>query len=466
MLKKILNICKYLLIPISIYISCLSCVPKYNAPINDIVPVQDSTVIVQDSTMLLFTTFSGGGSRAMAMSWYACDILNQIPYKTYKTKTGITNTSLLQEIDYSSGVSGGSFITAALPIYKNNWQAFYDIAVKRNIQRGLIQQLLKPWNWPYLISPYYTRTDIASEYYNKELFQNQTFGSISKHPKIFINATLLAHGNHFVYSTEFFKYLSSDLSKYPIGYACAASSAFPVGFAPMTVRNYGKTLCTDTLLKDRKFKRAFRNKDKDIDQYTYYKMRMFLNNKSNEWLHNQDGGLVGNTGIKRVLEACKTNGIINKALNNAKQPLKRIIVLIVDAGTEAPDPICTKQKPPTSLKVVLYATTTAMDVLSNERLQAVREYLEQVWQVAQEVRSGVGFAKASLMNLEKPYIINISAKNLADTTLANKFNKLPTSFYMNTEQLKTINTVVNTLLQNNKEFKRLQQSILNERTSK
>jgi len=439
------------------YLLCHCCTPRYNQPLLDPVTPEDPTtlpVIVQDSQMLLFTTFSGGGSRAMAMSYYVCDALKNIQYSD--------NTNLLQEIDYSSGVSGGSFVSAALPIYRNNWEEFYINGVTRNMPSSIIKRILLPWNWPYLISPYYTRTDLASEYYNKYIFKNHTFGTLPKYPKIFINATLLAQGTHFIYTPEYFQYISSDINSYPVGYACAASSAFPVGFAAMTLKNYGKQLPADSMLLDRDYKRAYRNRVKGINLFHYYRLRDFLNNKKNAWLHNQDGGLAGNTGIKRVLDEFKTNGAINKALNNPNCPLKRLVIIVVDAGTLKVDKSCRKQSPPMSLKVIMYTTTTAMNVLSGERLAEVRNKLNETWQAAQNSQSGMTFSSKALNNLEKPFLIEINARNISDTQLAKEFNNLPTSFYMNTKQLKIINRTVSYLLNHNKEYNRLKESIKND----
>ena len=453
--KKILCV---LLLVIS-YFLCQCCTPKYNQPLLQplIKPKPDTTTIVQDSQMLFATTFSGGGSRAMAMGWFVCEALSNIKYSD--------KTNLMQEIDISSGVSGGSFVSAALPIYRNNWKEFYTNGVVTDIQGAIIKRILMPWNWPKLLSRYYTRTDLASEYYDKYIFKNHTFGSVPPYPQLFINATLLAQGTHFVYNDEYFRYIGSDIDSYPLGYACAASSAVPIGFISMTLKNYGNTLSYDSLLNDRKYKRADRNRVDDINLYVYYRLRNFLNNKDNGWLHNQDGGLAGNTGIKRILDECKTNGVINKAINNVNNPLKRIVILVVDAGTAKDDPSCEKQAPPLSLKVIMYTMTTAMDILSSERLAEVKAYMDQVWQTAQQSQRGLGFNDKALAQLEKPYVIEISARNIMEMNLANRFNNLPTSFHMNKAQLITIKEAVSHLLQNNKEYKRLVKAIKDEQLS-
>ena len=438
------------------YLLCYCCTPRYNQPLLHPSPDPKPAppAIKQDTQMLFATTFSGGGSRAMAMGWFVCEELSKIKYGD--------STNLMQEIDMSSGVSGGAFVTAALPIYRNNWKEFYTAGVTRNIQGAIIRRMLIPWNWPWLLSPYYTRTNLASEYYDKYVFKRHTFGTIPTYPKIMINSTLLAQGTHFVYTDEYFRYIDSDISTYPLGYACAASSAFPVGFPAVTLKNYGKTLSQDSLMCDREYKRAYRNRVEDLNLYVYYRLRNFLNDKTNEWLHNQDGGLAGNTGIKRILDECKTNGIINKAINDANNPLKRLVVLVVDAGTTKSDHSCEKQRPPWSIEVIVYTTTTAMDVLSGERLAEVKSYLDQVWQVAQQSREGFGFKDNALSQLEKPYLIEISARNILDKDLSERFNKLPTSFHMNAEQLKTIKQAVTYLIENNEEYKRLVQSIRKE----
>lgn len=442
------------------FLLCRCCRPIYNIPMGKgpIYP-KDTTVVVQDSQTLLFATFSGGGTRAMALSYYVCSELNTIPYKKHYIKEEWVETSLMQEIDYVSGVSGGSFTASALPVYKTKWDTFETIGVKKNIQGSIIWRLFWPWNWPYLLSPYYDRTDLAAEFYKKHIFKNKVFGNIPKHPKIYINSTLLAEGNHFVFSKEYFKYIRSDFDNYPLGFACAASSAFPVGFTPITLKNYSDSLTEKELLKDPKYKRALRNSERDINQYNYLKLRKFLNNKYNKWLHLQDGGLAGNTGIKRVLDEWKTNGEINQAINNSKCPLKRLIVLVINAGTEKVDESCRKQNAPNSMEVVLYTTTTAMDILSSERLEKLKDKMDELWQTALISRKPGSFPDKALSKLEKPYLIEINARNIKDENLKNEFNDIPTSFNLSEKHLEVIKRTSVHLLENNKDYVRLLKSI-------
>lgn len=382
---------------------------------------QKKESIVEDSTTMFIICFSGGGSRAIAMGYYIMDELSKVEYSKH---------TLFDEVDVVSGVSGGAFVAAAIPIYKDRWNEFEDV-VKMNIERSLMIRLVMPWNILRMMSPYYSRTDMASEFYSKYIFDDNTFGTISKHPLVLINATLLSQGVHFVYDNNFFNYLGSDITSYPIGFAVAASSAFPGGFPAMTMRNY---TIGDSLMRYPMYRSAFRNKSRSVDKFNYYRLRNFLN--SSEWLHNQDGGLAGNTGVKRVLDAWNTSGFINTALNNRK--LKKLIIMVVDAGTldsKIPD-----QSPPSSLESILYSTYTAMNALSGERWSEVKLKVKKLWKIDTKL-------------LEyKPYLIEINARNLSDPT---EFNKIRTSFNISNKEAACVKKSVVELINKNKEYRRL-----------
>jgi len=96
-----------------------------------------------------------------------------------------------------------------------------------------------PINWVKLFSPYYDRSDLAAEYYDKHVFDGATFGDLlaRKEPMIFINATDMVHGTRMAFIQDAFDVICSDLSTFPVARACAASSAVPMVLSPITLRN-------------------------------------------------------------------------------------------------------------------------------------------------------------------------------------------------------------------------------------
>ena len=57
-------------------------------------------------------------------------------------------------------------------------------------------------------------------------------------PLIVINASDLGHGVRFSFVQEYFNLLCSDISTYPVARAVTASSAVPILFNPIVVKNY------------------------------------------------------------------------------------------------------------------------------------------------------------------------------------------------------------------------------------
>lgn len=422
------------------------CAPNYNKPLLDDVVDTTTAVAYGDTNSLIIACFSGGGTRAMAMSFYAMQEFNKIEFSD--------TSNLRTEIDYISSVSGGSFTATAMAVYKDDFDSFEEI-VKTNITNNLILKFIMPWNFARCLSPYYSRTNLAEEYYNETIFREKTFKDI-KHPVLWINATLLAKGKDFVFNKRTFYNIGSDIFSYPLGYAVTASSAFPAGFTPTTLINYGDSLILDSLLKDRTYKSAFRNASRDIHKQQELNYRNYINNKNNKWLYMQDGGLSGNTGIRRVLDAWATNGVINRALNNNR--MKRLIIIVINAGTDKEDDIAKSQWVPHIPTVLGYTLTTAMDVLSDARLSMVEDKIEDTWSSVQQNKDIYKELDANyykLQDFEKPYLIEISARNLQNPYLKEAFSNLPTSFYLDKEQLGTIKEAVKELLKDNKELKRL-----------
>ena len=461
MFKTLLGAVLTLMLLLAISMTGVNCCSaKYNQPLIDTSHIsKDTAVVNQDDQTLMYICFSGGGTRAMSMGYYVVDALAHVSYKTYANYSKEDTTTLRDEIDYTSGVSGGAFVSAALAAYPQaQWTTFYHVGVENNLQGKIIKKLLEIKNWPFLLSPYYNRTDLASEFYDRRVFKHLTFGQLPARPVVYINSTVLASNSHLVFTDEYFRYINSDIRSYPLGFACAASSAFPGGFAPMTLKNYNRTyMSEDSLRHNPRYRLAVANSYSDIEQRAWANTYRFLKDTSNQWLHVSDGGIAGNTGIERVLDAWRTNGVINKAINNSQRPLKRLIIMVVNAGADKPDESCRKRVAPGILKTVLYTTTISMDLLSDTRMAQLHTRVEEL---CSAIRQANGHDPA-LAQLEEPYLIELNAQNLENTALKHEFNNISTSLSLSGAQLNTVHQVVQELLKNNAEYSRLLQNINN-----
>jgi NTE family protein len=430
-----------------------ACAPNYNIPLETQLPPPVTTPIQQDDQTLVFVALSGGGTRAAAMSWTALEALKKIPY-IYKDQSGNqVDSTLADEIDYISGISGGSFAAAAWCLYKDNMAIFRKNFIERNIQEELAKGIIiPPWQGLRLFSSEYDRINIAAELYDRTVFKGKTFGDLPPHPVAWINATHLALGARFTFSPDYFKRLESDLSKYPIGYACAASSAFPILLSPLTVINYGDPA---NLSQDIKYEMAKRNARHNIEKDYFARMIEFYNDKSNKYMHLADGGLVDNQGLQAIIDQFDSNGIIIKKLNDTKHPLKRLIIVNVNAGVLPDDASCKSPSAPKISSVIKYTMVSSMDILSAKRWMEIKSLCNEIYRPV--IDSGENSSSPSLS--EKPYTIEINFRNIKDPSLKANCYKLPTSFHLNKKQLELIDTVVPYLVEEDPDLIRLKGSL-------
>ena len=145
--------------------------------------------------MLFFLSFSGGGTRAAALSYGVLEELRDTEF----TLNGKTR-SLLDEVDTISSVSGGSFTSAYYGLFGDQiFDDYEDTFLRRNVQKTLVHGLLNPLNWIRMLTTVFNRTEMAINYYDKNIFRGGTFADIAARggPNIEINATDLGIGERF-----------------------------------------------------------------------------------------------------------------------------------------------------------------------------------------------------------------------------------------------------------------------------
>src|SRR5437870_3787292 len=157
--------------------------------------------------LLLMLAFSGGGTRAAALSY---GVLEQLA-KTEIGPPGVEHR-MLDDVGLISSVSGGSFTAAYYALHGNRiFEDFEKRFLKKRVQSGLLLRTLAPWNQVRLASPRFSRSDLAAEYYDDLLFNHATFGDLTG-PFLSINATDVSSGARFEFTQDEFDLIRSDVS--------------------------------------------------------------------------------------------------------------------------------------------------------------------------------------------------------------------------------------------------------------
>ncbi len=282
--------------------------------------------------LTLILTFSGGGTRAAAFSYGVLKALRD-------ARIPGANRTLLDEVDLISSVSGGSFTSAYYGLYgKRIFKDYERRFLKSPVQSNLLKYLLlSPSNWIRLAPALYERSDLVADYYEKNIFGKKRFTDMRRDgPRIVINATDIATGYGFAFTKINFQRLCSNISTYPVGRAVVASSAVPVVFSPIVMKNYASEC----------------------------KVRQSIPSPFKPYLHLVDGGVVDNLGIRSLL------GLVEENHNNFWELMKaykmvnnrNIVFIVVNASDAIPEQIGqTRRSPSTS------ATLGAVTTIQNQR---------------------------------------------------------------------------------------------------
>jgi len=405
--------------------------------------------------LLLLSTFSGGGTRAAAFSYGVLEALRD-------TKISLRgkSTTLLQELDSISAVSGGSFTAAYYGLYGDRiFQDFEARFLKKNVQGDLTTNVLfNPFNWLRLFSPFFDRSDLAAEYYDKNLFEGATFGDLLKQkgPMIFINATDMIQGTRMAFTQDAFDVICSDLSTFSVARACAASSAVPILLTPLTLKNYAGS-CGYSMPKT--LEMAMEERDLPDRRFDLANNVLpFLDSKTKPYIHLVDGGVADNLGIRALLEKIISMGDAWTTLKAAGQEeVHKIVFLIVNAETEInPKWNLLGSIPPFSAMVDSYSSI-AISRYNIETVALLRESLRG-WE--DQIRQGrcpagrISSEPGSCGDI-KFYLIEVKFDALKDQEERTYFKRLPTSFTLPPEDVDKLREVAGRIIRNSREFKRL-----------
>lgn len=408
-----------------------------------------------DRELLLLLTFSGGGTRAAAFSYGVLETLRD-------TRVSIHNRErrLLNEVDWISAVSGGSFTAAYYGLFRDRiFEDFEPRFLKKNIQGDITRAMfLNPINWVKLFSAYYDRSDLAADYYDKYVFEGATFGDLlaNKTPMIVINGTDMVHGTRVSFVQDMFDVICTDLSSFPVARACAASSAVPILLSPITLRNYAGQ-CGYRLPE---VLEEAMNPPRDVGSRRFdlaNNMMPFLDSRKKPYIHLVDGGVADNLGLRAALERVTLMGDPWATLQHAGLvDVHKIAFVVVNAETAINDKWDHFEPVPPFAAMLDSYSSIAIERYNRETIALLRESFPR-W--ADEIRRGrcgpgpVAMTRGACGDIEF-YFIEVRFDGLDDKAEREFFKRLPTSFVLKPEEVDKLRDAARRILTSSKEFQR------------
>ena len=405
--------------------------------------------------LLLYLTFSGGGTRAAALSYGVLEELR-------RTEVVIDGKKrrLLDEVDAISSVSGGSFTAGYFGLFGERiFEDFETKFLKKNIQGALaVRTLFNPINWFRLSSSTFDRSDLAAEYYDEHIFEGRTFGDIAarKGPMIMMNASDMTHGLRVGFNQDGFDVICSDLSRFPVARAAAASSAVPMLLSPITMRNYAGTC-------DFKIPEGF---EETFKRQTVSERQLFLANnivpffdsQKKPYIHLVDGGVADNLGLRAILDRVLLRGSIWETIKGTPmENVHKVVLIVVNAETQ-PDTKWDRSEGIPTLGAMMSAySSIAIERYNQETIALIKESARS-W--TEEIKAQrcegepVSPTPGSCGDIQF-YVVEVKFDALRDETERMYFKRLPTSFKLNPEQVDKLRDVAHRILVESEEFQRL-----------
>ena len=462
-----LNLCLYL--PLLILLQLSGCATTYpvNPPLTHIdqaAAYNYQNVVEQSdkgSNVLLMLAFSGGGTRAAAFSYGVLKELSET-----EVGRGGHTYRLSDEVDVITSVSGGSFTSAYFGLYGDRiFKDFEQDFLRRNVQGELTGQVLNPFNWPRLLSPFYTRADMASELYDEILFHHATFADMIKAhgPYVIINATEMTLGTRYQFTQNYADIICSDLSQLPVSRAVTASSAVPILFSPITLTNHAGECGWQ---QPAWMHAALDTQNRSSRLYNLATSMLALENREDHpYLHLFDGGLADNLGLRAMLDGVLRYNGINEALKAlGMEKTRKVVIILVNAETALDIESSRKMQSPTFAAALSAATSVPLQRYSFETVALMKDRLAE-WQresydaaCGETAQSGKGTAGKSADTECKGvdfHFIEVNFSEHPDPAERDYLKRLPTSFVLTDEAVDRLIVAGRLVLRNNSEYQRL-----------
>lgn len=394
-------------------------------------------------SLFVVLAFSGGGTRAAALAYGVLEQLQQTQIAWEGQRK-----SLLDEVDLISAVSGGSYTAAYYALYRERlFSDFERDFLRRNVQGQLTRKLLAPGNLVRTVSPTFGRSDLVAAYLDQHLFHGATFGDLQQQgrPFVLLNASDMSLGTRFEFTQDQFDLLCSDLTTYPLARAVAASSAVPVVFSPLTLRNYAgscgyhEPAWVQTALDDRA-----------ASARRYYQasgLRSYLDRDQRPYIHLLDGGISDNTGLRALLERIQTEHDPQRlphALGVAT--LRKAVLIMVSAETPPSRRLDRSEAVPSIFQVIRNVKDIPIGRYSFETTELLRARFEAL-------------ARDSGKLDPNFYLAEVTFEALSDPLEHKRFVDIPTSFALPAADVDALRQVAGRLLRESPGFRRLLQDL-------
>jgi NTE family protein len=398
--------------------------------------------------ILLVLAFSGGGKRSSAFAYGALLGL--------RSMTVVENghrRPLLDDVDYILSVSGGSFPAMYYGLYRDaTFNTFERDFLKRDVNAFIFGIYLLPWNWEWLINPFFGTNDAMAAVYDRLMFHGATYADLERQglPMISVDATDIAGGIAFPFDQNSFDLLCSDLSSFPVSRAVAASAGFPILFTPITLtsRRSGCTAYPPPGAPSP-------NGQKDAGTLSRASVlaanaERQMDPERTKFVHLMDGGISDNLALRSMLNSLVLLDADNAEIRRLATITRRVIVISVD-GQATRNPTLGQRRVVTGLGQIISAVTgTQIDAYSFETLLLADQQVKELTDKIRNTRCEQGkILDGHDCGDVQGALIHVSLASIGDEATRRRLQAIPTSLTIPDADVDALVDQGQTLIRNN-----------------
>lgn len=347
--------------------------PPTNTPVSSSTPVGMGapTDLMRPNSIIL--AFSGGGLRATA---FAHGVLSGLA----SVKAG--DQDLLEDVALISAVSGGALTAAHFGVFgREGLGGFAEQALADGFEDAMRTSLWSPANLLRAIGGGVNGRENFSDILDDRVFNGATFGDMYRRgrPGIRIQATDLYHRVPFPFIPAMFEVLCSDLARYSVADAVAASMAVPVVFAPVVLRPYHDHCGPRPAFAGRL--RVQRESPRSVNAIARA-VSAYRDPSRGRYVKLGDGGLTDNFAVSTlVLSRAVMETPYAPMTQRDAVTVRRLLVVVVDASRGPHGDWIGQEAGPGGLKLAVSATDAAIDAAAQAAADALASFISE-WELA------------------------------------------------------------------------------------
>jgi predicted acylesterase/phospholipase RssA len=349
-------------------------------------------------------------------------------------------------IAFISGVSGGA-VTAAYFGLKGR-QALTDFR-ERFLLRDAEENLTTAVNLATLLQGVGGGVNESSKFtswLDRNLYDGATMVDLFKpgRPIISINASDLYNRTPFHFSPETFNALCSDLRKFPLSQAVAASAAVPVAFTPIVLESFPDS-CTAPLSPW--VERALSDPNAGAQVRAYAKALVeYRKGGQIRFVKLADGGITDNFGLAGIVVARSATANPYRPLSPEHAvKLRHVIFIVVNAGRGPEGDWSRTVEGPSGKDLIGAITDTAVDSAVRSGFDAFRLTIREWQDATRKWRCALPRAEAVKLGAGRDWrcsnikfeIIEIAFDHF-EPKLAAKLQAIPTRFRLPPDQVELL----------------------------